>query len=316
MAGKIVRVIDLVPGETRPLTTLEAGELDANRFWTEFVCRHRPVLIRGAAREWPAVQRWATPGYLEGLCADEIAGMSRTFNPLPGEAYFETAIRPKSLQRCIQEMRAAPDDATYSIPAQDMPRRWEQDLGRYPFLTAQLDRGPGSFPRQRLFIYKNAATDWHLHPTDETLTAQLVGSKRIALFRLSRANWRLYSQNIRANFHHMPCGREFFPRQSDLIKYEGQLDPGDTIYIPPFWWHGVDPIDAAFGVTLAHCFRTPLKRLGDLKEPVVWDYLRNTRVLGIPVVLSMVLLSTLRRKLAGEQWEWPDEQLTAKAQRQ
>jgi hypothetical protein len=302
MTSKIVKVIDLVPAEVRPLTTVRASALDANGFWTEFVCQHRPVLIRGAAAEWPALQHWGKPGYLEALCGDEVAGMSRTFNPLPGEAYFETAVRSKKLLRCITEMRAAPDDATYSIPAQPVPPTWQKDLGAYGFLSDTTDKRPSSFPRQRLFIYKNASTDWHYHATDETLTAQLVGSKRIGLFRLTHANWRLYAQTIRANFHHMPCSKEFFPRQPAVVKYEGILNPGDAIYIPPFWWHGVDPVDAAVGVTMAHCFRTPIKRLGDLKEPVIREFLRTTRRRNVPLVFSMVVFSTLRRRLAGEKW--------------
>jgi len=302
MTAKIVKVIDLVPGDVRPLATVQASALDADGFWTQFVCKHQPLLIRNAARGWPALQHWGNPGYLESLCGEEVAGMSRTFNPLPAEAYFETAVRPGKLRRCLAEMRAAPEDATFSIPAQPVPEQWRRDLGGYSFLKPTSDKRPSSFPRQRLFIYKNASTDWHFHATDETVTAQLLGSKRIALFRLTPLNWRLYSRNIRANFHHMPCCREFFPRQPALQKYEGVLEPGDAIYIPPFWWHAVDPVDTRVGVTLAHCFRTPLKRLGDLKEPVIRDFLRTTRSRNLPLVLSMVAFSTLCRKLAGEPW--------------
>jgi hypothetical protein len=306
MNPKIVKVIDLVPGTVQALKAVPAESLDSKTFWDEYVCRHVPLVIKGAAKEWPVLEKWKQPGYLESRCGDERAGMSRTFNPLPSTPYFQNAVNFKKLSECIAEMRAAPEDATHSIPAMKLPQEWVEDLGKFSFFEERGDLKPRFYPYKRFFVYRNASTEWHYHPIDESLTTQLVGAKKFSMFRLNAAAWTRYVPPIEANFHHMDCGQQFFPRDSaNLIKYEAILEPGDTIYIPPFWWHGVDPVDNDFGVTLAHCFRTPLRRFGDWKEPATRLLLKKTltseRKWILPI-FSLVAGSSISRYVAGEKW--------------
>lgn len=306
MSHKVVRVIDLVPGSSHALATVDASTLTEERFWHDYVCRHVPVLIRGGAAGWPACAKWQQPGYLERLCGDEMVRLSRTFNPVPSDTYYENATSVRRLLDCIEEMRKAPDDATYAIPAAAIPAEWHADLGNYGFLGPKFEQSPRGYPGKRLFLFKNASTDWHYHHTDETITTQLVGAKRIALFRLTVHNWRRLAKPMKANFHHMDGGSRFFPQDSELIKFEGVLEAGDSIYIPPFWWHGIDPVDASVGVTLAHCFRTPLRRLADWHEPITRELIDEFRPnkLAWLRVMAMVGASTLSRKIASEAW-WP-----------
>ena len=159
-----------------------------------------------------------------------------------------------------------------------------------------------------MFTYKNASTEWHYHPTDETLTTQLVGAKRASIFRLTAENWESYAQPLEYNFHHMSGGKSFFPPEKPVTKYEIILEAGDAVYLPPFWWHGVDTADSRFGITLAHCFRTPLRRYGDWKEPATRKMVRDMfteRKRKLPSVLSSIALSSLSRFFAGEAWMIP-----------
>lgn len=306
MSEKIVRVIDLVPGSTQPVAEMPAADLSAAQFWTDYVCRHQPLVIRGGAAAWPALQRWQRPGYLEALCGDETVGFARSFNPVPTETYFNTLVKPRRLDECLAEMRSAPDSATCAIPSTRVPPAWESDLGDYAFLSSRFERRPRGYPGKRMFVYKNASTDWHYHHTDETITTQLAGRKRVSLFRLTAAEWDTYALPIKANFHHMDGGRKFFPEESALSKYEAVLEEGDSIYLPPFWWHGIDPADAEFGITLAHCFQTPLRRLADWSEPITQELVQSVRPskLTLLQVMALVAASSLSRKAAGETW-WP-----------
>lgn len=52
-------VCDAVPVES----------MSRQRFLSDFVLRNRPVLLKGAARHWPALQRWTT-GYLRNASGD------------------------------------------------------------------------------------------------------------------------------------------------------------------------------------------------------------------------------------------------------
>lgn len=138
------------------------------------------------------------------------------------------------------------------VPATDLCSEWVSDTGRYAFLDDQADKAPRMHQTRRLFIDKNASTEWHCHFTDETLTTQIVGSKRLSAFRLNKENWPLYAEAIARNLHHFPDRHLHFPKEPALFKFDGILQPGDALYLPPFWWRGVDPADGQFGITLAH----------------------------------------------------------------
>jgi hypothetical protein len=296
----VVRVIDLVPGRVCELPCVDASSLDQHTFWTHYVRKHRPILVKGGVKDWPAVARWCAPGYLESLCADEQAGMLKTFNP---SVLFNEMFRSGKVVDHLVEMRKASDDLTYSIPALGIPAKWASDLGTYSFLARELDKPPRMYQRRRLFVYRNASTEWHYHATDETLTTQLVGSKRFSIFHLSNDEWEAYSEPLKHNCHHLSCGKQFFPQAGTLIKYEGCLQVGDALYIPPFWWHGIDPLDSSFGITLAHCFRTPLPRLGDWKmEPAARDVIRGMPRGRKQAAFSLLALSSLTRFVARETW--------------
>lgn len=302
----VVKVIDLLPGKVEPLAAVAAATLSEDAFWHDYVCTHTPVLIRGAASHWPAVERWKQPGYLEGLCGDEVTRVWRTFNPAPvlegtaGASY-------RKLIECLAEMRTAAEEDTYSIPGLNLPSKWSPDVGDLGFLGKKYERAPYGYPGKRLFVYKNASTEWHYHTIDETITSQLVGTKRFSLFRPSLETWRHVEPLVRSNYHHMPCGKKFFDGDAGIVKFEGEAGPGDAIYIPPYWWHGVDPADAEVGVTLASCFRSPLRRFGDWSDPVtrelVGDVFKVSKT-SFPLLLAVLAASTMSRKLKGERW-WP-----------
>lgn len=302
MEDVITKVIDLIPGKIESITTIDSSDIDYFTFSNEFVHKHKPLLIKNAVKHWPAIEKWKRPNYLESISDDTEVHTSRMFNPAPGDLYFEKVATVKKLSEALKEMTILSELSTYSIPSCGVPSQWLNDLGCYSFLDPKLNKKPRIFPNQRLFIYKNASTEWHYHPTDETLTTQLLGSKKFSLFRPTNENWRFYLRLIRSNFHHMPCSKFFFTdnEAQNLIKYEGSLQAGDALYIPPFWWHGIDPIDATIGITLAHCFRTPLKRFGSFHESGL-NLLPACRPLPISAY-PYIALSTLCRFLSREKW--------------
>lgn len=305
MTEKIVKVIDLIPGESLPLHSIDARSLSCEDFWDHFVSRHEPVILRGAAISWPAFKLWRKLEYIESVCGDGFVWLARSFNFLPSEAYYRVATKRKRFRECVAEMQAAPDDLTFSIAGARLPESLKKDIGSYSFISKKHNKKPLVFKQDRLFLYKNASTDWHYHITDETITTQLKGAKDVALFRLDISNWAHYSQSIEANLHHLPGGNNLFPEAHNLQKYEGRLEPGDSLYIPPFWWHGVDPVESDWGVTLAHCFRTPLKRLADWCEPIVREEIKDVfskRKYLFPFLIALVSLSVISRKLANEPW--------------
>jgi len=297
----ITHVIDLVPGQSRPMPVVDAERLDAAKFRAEYVIRCAPVVLKGATANWPAVRHWLRPGRLESFANANDVLVARTFNTNPPLPIAAEAIRP--LREVLREIREAGIAETISVPAMEVPEDWCADIKDYPFLAGA--NTPIVYPRQRLFLYRNASTDWHYHPIDETIAGQLLGSKRVSLFRLSRANWSAYAPLIQANFHHMRCADQLFPPASELTKFEAVLEPGDAVYIPPFWWHGIDPVDSEPGITLARCFSSPLSRFGCWEEPCTRAHVRDVfkrNPAMLPSLLAGITASVLCRRWKGEPW--------------
>src|SRR4051812_20589541 len=121
MTNSIVRVIDLVPGRKCEIESLHVDALETETFWSHYICRRRPLLIRSAVKSWPALQKWDEQGYLEGLCGDETAGILRTFNP---SVYLPGMAEAGKLSDHLKCMRDASDDHTYSIPGLSVPPKW------------------------------------------------------------------------------------------------------------------------------------------------------------------------------------------------
>lgn len=306
-ASEIVQVVDLVPGDVRPIPSVDAAALDGETFWRERVERSLPLLVKGAARAWPAITRWTDAGYLIERAGDATVTVARTFNTLPVGPFYARTTEEK-LVDVLRAMQDAPDTSVYSVPSIDVPRALAGDLQEFPFLTAAHERKPRGYPRRRIFVYRNAGTEWHFHPFDETLTTQLRGRKRVSLFRLEADTFGAYNEVLAANLHHTASGPALFPPR-DLVKYETILEPGDTVYIPPFWWHGIDPADRDVGVTMAHCFRTPLRRVGSFREPIsrwtVKEFFASGRMtLFTPVVLALIAASGVARMVRGEPWRY------------
>jgi hypothetical protein len=297
MKNIITKVIDLIPGNVTPLTEIDASELGYDTFWKDFVCTHTPVIIRGGVKHWPAFNLWGEKGYLESRCKNETTDVVRGFNSIP-----QASTSRKKLVECLSELHNLNCDDVYSIQSLIVPDEWEKDLETYSFLSKFFLKKTLWYPKKRLFIYKNTSTEWHYHPADETITSQLVGEKRVSLFRLTQENWELYNPYISTNVHHMPHGKSFFPEESNLVKFEGILEEGDSLYIPTFWWHGIDSINDKVGVTLAECFRTPVHRFGSWSEPILKELQKEIPMLVSLHLQLLIAQSTLSRKLKGEKW--------------
>lgn len=88
------------------------------------------------------------------------------------------------------------------------------------------------------------------------------------------------------------------------------MEAGDVLYIPPHWYHGIDPVGAEVGCTLAHCFRSPYSRFMSFRENIIYEifeyFIKNFSRYKILIASASLffytLLSTFSRRLKGEKW--------------
>ncbi len=253
--------------------------------------RRSPVVLEGALAQWPAGACW-TPGYLREHYGDaEIyperydAGAGRSF--LGQMLAFEH--RESTLGEYLADLER--ESVHYAV------REEREIFSDYPRMLEELDYcrpfwGRES-PVERQYIglwvgprgYRTGlhADNGHL------MLCQFHGRKRFVLFApdhtaklypeipdqqylaaheigVEAQELRFMRQSVRwAQCDPLSPDYARFPALRDAIPYECVVGPGDMLYIPMFWWHAVEALDAAISVSIGidvAAYRRTVKAIG------------------------------------------------------
>lgn len=233
---------------------------DAETFQREVVAPDRPVVLRGAVRDWPALRQAAAgPAALGAWLAalDNGAPVDAIMVP-PGQGgrvFYDDALTGFNfLRRALpvsaiveQVLRYAHFDKPPSVAVQsalidDCLPGWAAQHPM-PLLPAAV--------LPRLWLGNRIVTPAHF---DEScnLACVVAGRRRFTLLPPDQIG-NLYLGPL----GHAPTGTPIslvdfrapdlarFPRFRDAqaAMLVAELAPGDAIYIPPLWWHHVESLD-------------------------------------------------------------------------
>lgn len=261
-------MISTTAAATTSVTEVE-GLLSLDQFEERF--RHkRPVKMRGAARHWGAVQAWAKDmGALVGRLEAAMGGGDvAVLVAKDNRHFFKNAL-------CVEERRKL-SDIFRSIfgGGGDDDRDRQRLYCRLPLVDQVLDDvdlpntlvfGPdgGGFKQANCGMWASAAgniTPLH-YDLCHGFLVQIVGRKRWTLF--SPDDYRLLypSSSIDPNplssqvsieqwYAGDASQRARFPKVADAEPYHVDLEPGDIMYTPPFWWHHVETVEPSISVLL------------------------------------------------------------------
>jgi hypothetical protein len=255
-------ILENVPGmkHAAPISVVDVETLSEEIFLNEYVGLSRPCVVKGAVRHWPATLNWSDRRRLEALAGSHYVYAFPHENHL-GIKKMMTGRREISFSDALDLLHSPEAEVlTLGLPRDITELR--QDIGRFSFLKRA--ETPFIYPPIRFFFYRNAGSAWHFHPFDETLMCQFVGTKKIGL--------------LSARTHLQKVIQEIFFRESyyedkqafdtltgaKLDWFAAMVEPGDALYIPPLWWHGVIATSEGFGATAAIPWRSPLPVIGDI----------------------------------------------------
>jgi quercetin dioxygenase-like cupin family protein len=222
-------------------------------FIADYVSQSRPCVIRGAVGHWPAIQKWRDKDYLKAR-----SGQHRVYY-YPYEYHIsaskmESERREISFAEAMDRLHAPQTKVAMVVTA--APSELLSDLGRVSFLSRA--EPALTYAPARYFFYRDAGTTWHYHPFDETLMCQIVGTKKIGLLNtdipLNKAVRNIF---LKEDYYHDPSAFDGLGG-AELPWQSATLEPGDSLYIPPLWWHGVIPLTETFGATATVTWRSPL----------------------------------------------------------
>jgi hypothetical protein len=257
----------------------EAGPVDRARFDGEIRASGQPAILRGLAKDWPAVQaacssdeaivnyakRFSHPAAFPAIVGepaikgrffytDDLSALNFTRGQSPLDPFLDRLLRD----------RGAAQPYAMAMQSAEIP-----DL--LPGFTAEnatdlLD--PYVVPRLWIGNAIRVATHYDLM---ENIGVVIAGRRRFTLFPPNQLP-NLYMGPLELT----PAGTPVSmvdPAAPDLVRYPrfsealrhaqvAELEPGDAIYIPFHWWHAVDSL-APVNIFLNYWWSPARPGLGD-----------------------------------------------------
>jgi hypothetical protein len=246
------------PGRSVPVD--RRADLTAEEFRDRYFRTGVPVVLEGAAAEWPAIRKWS-PDYLQSFCGGErvevLDGRNWTVNRADGSEAVSTAENTLKMHDLVSQVKAG--GAWYGA--------FIELLDKYAELRDDLDLSfVSKFGHTSRFLpwHKNiiakmyvgaAGTATSLHCAGvSNLYVQVHGEKRWVLIApeftpyLYPAPTRGLNWQSRVDFRHPDFNA--CPLYRFVDRYETVLRPGDILWNPPFVWHGVDNVTESIAVSL------------------------------------------------------------------
>lgn len=226
----------LAPGADR---IAETGWLSGEEFLEGYYAPSRPVVMRGAIADWPALIRW-TPDYLKARVGGGEVEYQGGRDASPNfELYKDDHKRRMPFDAFIDQITGTGGGndayltAYNSASNRDVLAALDADIGTIEeILTGKpgmLWIGPGG-----------TFTPLHFDLTNNLL-AQLVGTKHLVLLPPSETPKLANNRHVFSDVHDVtdPDQLARYPEAEHARQYEVTLEPGDLLYIPVGWWHQV-----------------------------------------------------------------------------
>lgn len=207
---------------------------------------NEPILIKSGCSDMDAVKKW-NKEYLLNIIGNY-------------EFNFEKYAKKKDMQ--IMKSRESEDllfkdfiqkslnnnPPYYYLADKDLEQEKNLiDDTIFDDITGKIDYFFGTCEQNNLFVGIDCLSACHIHVTEDFILNQLVGDKIVYLFDYHE-NYVTTRNMLTKTFN---FSRENFFKMSHEGKniYKVVLKPGDSLCIPPWWWHAVQGVDFSCSIT-------------------------------------------------------------------
>ena len=258
--------------------TPEHRDVDLARFRAEFLPAGQPVVFKGLVADWPAAAAArqsdeALVAYLSGFDAGAPVSVLSGGAKIGGRFFYNDDLSALNFQRdemtlaralgALLSLRGLPRPPAIAVHSTPTP-------GLLPGF-AEANPMPLVDPKiaPRLWIGNATITSTHFDMS-YNIACAVAGRRRFTLFPPDQLK-NLYL----GPFEHTPAGPpvsmvdlanpdlERYPNfpQALAAAQVAELEPGDAIYIPYFWFHNVESLDP-FGMLINYWWNEAPARLG------------------------------------------------------
>lgn len=255
-----------------------------------------PQVLRGVVEGWPALRRWADRDTLAEGLGENLNGAERSRT---GRFLYSATREGGDRVPGVLSGRALVDELGDGARFSGLLDEHEKlakdvDMRRFP-----CQRGVHAAGTQtNIWVSGRATTRLHFDASDNLLF-QVVGRKRVLLFPPSDYASLLIHPDQHPSARQAARDLADPPRPDELMRAQAvDLEPGDALYIPPFWFHEVEALDPVTvsvnrwcptptALALAEAFREGNKD-GNLL-PIDQDWMPQQRVIGLKIFLSALI---------------------------
>lgn len=219
-------------------------------FFRLYVKRSRPVVLKGAIRDWPAVGKWS-PRYLREAFGARQVPVAET----NADGHFYDAKNGfRYAQWKVSDYVAAAEGERPAAQYMSFPvSQFVPELLGDIRMPVYCDQSGWSHSR---FWFAGPGTVTPMHrDLPENLYALVAGRKRFLFFD-RRETRNMYSHSL---FSKVPNESrvdpekpdlESFPRFQRATRYECIVEAGDLLYIPSLWWHHATALETSLSINL------------------------------------------------------------------
>ena len=236
-------------------------QVDYEQFHGEIVALNQPAHIKSVVGHWPAVQLGtqspeSIADYLKSYDSEKIISALVGDPSIEGRFFYQPGLEALNFQKAqvtlgigldrllkIQQDENPHAIALQAIPVDQVMPGFEQQH-QQPLLDESI--GPTMWLGNRATV----APHYDIH---DNLACVVAGRRQFTLFPPGQIN-NLYPGPMMTTPGGVPVSMvdvnnpdlDRYPRYAEAAKWGQQaiLEPGDGIYIPALWWHGVESLEA------------------------------------------------------------------------
>ena len=260
-------------------TVSNLKEIDYNNF-------SEPILISQGCLSMPAVKRWSVD-YLSQIFKDTLINIEVYQNK---DSMGETNVnnhQEKPFREVINHIMTEKPPFFYfaEIPLSE----YEKNIGTFLKQDIQNDFDRLRKPVEELiFMGYDSLSGCHLHINDDYILNQIIGTKTIYLFHY-RDNPQLKMRSFLDKNNNFLKDNFFKLDHSKLKVYKVILKPGNSLVIPPWWFHAVQGNKFSCSITKVYQ-RSDIDYLKKYKYLSFLYNLEDYTKIGLNVFLGSLIL--------------------------
>jgi len=235
--------------------TITFDEISRWKFDFQHYFKNTPVVFKGAAVNWTAFKKWQ-PEYFKDVYGDRSFRVAYNHQGVFNYCEDCDTGAVESLDKPMHEIvdLISKENSTYYLKQCNMKRD-------FPELLQDIDP-PKILRRLKEILVINfwfggggCKSPLHFDRADNFFV-QLLGKKRVTLFPPSAGKYLYPSEDKKrphiSRVNIFAPDEDMYPLLKDAKKEKivVELEPGDVLYIPSLWWHGVESLGTSISVNI------------------------------------------------------------------